>query len=94
MSKTIQQTEINNIINYLIEVHNKHADGCKGSCNEREIGFHNSTYYESYWYCRFGGYCLGDLSRNEEVKSSTLEALLPLVKTYIEAAIVRNEAFK
>lgn len=84
--------EIQEIIDYLVDVHSKNADGCKGSCNERCVGYHNSTYYDSYWFVQFGGYCLGDLSRSEEVRANSLQELLPALKLHIEAAIARSEA--
>lgn len=80
--------QVNAIVDYLIQIHEAHADGCKGSCHEREVGFHNSTYYDTYWYCRFGGYCIGNLSRSTEVRAATLEELLPKIRETVEQALV------
>lgn len=77
-----------------MDIHQKHADGCKGSCNERTVGFHHSTYYDSYWFVRFGGYCLGDLSRSEEVRANSIEELLPKLKLHIQEAIKRQESIE
>lgn len=79
------------IITYLKAIHEKHADGCTGSCHEKEVGYHHSTYYGSKWFIRFGGYCLGDLSRWEEVQADTLKELLPKLKEHIETSIKRQE---
>lgn len=78
------------IVTYLKDTHDKHAGGCKGSCHERSVGYHHSTYGESYWYASFGGYCLADLSRSEEVKANNLHELLPKVRAHIESAFERQ----
>lgn len=32
---------IHDLIKWLAETHHKHRDGCKGSCGEREVGYHH-----------------------------------------------------
>lgn len=82
---------VNEIIEYVTKVHDEHMDGCKWSCNRREVGFFYDKYDESYWFCRFGGYCIGNLGRWEEVKTKTLEDLLPAVKARVEASLKEHE---
>jgi hypothetical protein len=86
-SETHTTSCINAIIRYVKTTHDINADGCKGSCNEIEIGYHSSTYYDSFWFCHFGGYCFGNLSRNETVQANSLEGLMQAVKIKIESAL-------
>lgn len=76
------------LASWISDIHNKHRDGCKGSCGEREIGYHHSDHYDSYWFARFGGYCLGTLSRHVEIQSQTLGELTDKVKSTINKAIL------
>ena len=85
------EDKITALLNWVGEIHDKHADGCKGTCTEREIGFHYSKYYESHWFCNFGGYCIGYLHRQEEVKADSFEALERKVKAIILDSIEKLE---
>lgn len=80
-------TEIE-LCEWIKEIHSRFADGCKSSCDEQEVGFHHSSYHDdSYWFCRFGGYCLGSLSRHENIQAPTLEELVIKVKEIILEAV-------
>lgn len=91
IAQTHTTSVMNGILRYIKITHDKHADGCKGSCSEAEIGYFASTYYDSFWFCRFGGYCLGDLSRNEEVQANSIEMLAMKVQEKIENAINKEQ---
>lgn len=71
------QDIIHAIISRIDAVHQSQADGCKASCRTAEVGYYESRngYDENYWFARFGGYCIGNLHRWEEVKAPSLEEL-------------------
>lgn len=52
--------------------------GCKSSCEHWEVGRTECPDYrgESYYYFRFGGYCLGDCRRWHEVTGKTPQEVL------------------
>lgn len=77
---------IDKTISFIQDIHKKNADGCKGSCFEQTVGFSHGMYEDDFWFCTFGGYCLGDLSRHTVIKAPTLEELhAEVVKTITEA---------
>ena len=80
------------ILDFIETAHEANADGCKESCSERAVGYHYSKYGESYWYCLFGGYCLGDLSRQVTVKANTLVELEAEVRHTIDQALTKEYA--
>lgn len=86
------QDQINSIIKFVEDIHKKHQGGCKSSCFEITIGYHHAPVYEqAFWFCEFGGYCFGNLSRKEEIRSFTLESLDKKVRKVILGAIEEEE---
>lgn len=63
------------------ELHSKYADGCKSSCTLwkciiRKYGYNDETTYGF----AFGGYCLGECSRWEEIEGETIEEVVEKTK--------------
>lgn len=81
------------LVKYIQDIHAKHAEVCKGSCNEQRISYENTMYEEPNprWVCTFGGYCLGHLPRHCEVIATTFEELDRKVRATIDNAIAEYE---
>jgi hypothetical protein len=89
------QEAINDIIDRLDAAHEKYKDGCKSSCRTYEVGFYQARngYAESYWFVRFGGYCLGTCARWETIQAPTLEELSTAVADLL-AKVALDETWK
>lgn len=77
---------------FIIDKHAEEArkiQGCKSGCWFQEIGIQFS-FGEPIWFCKFGGYCFGDMSRGEEFHGKTFDELEEKVKGAIEGAIAEE----
>lgn len=63
---------------YYINLHDSIEDrSCKGSCKSSEYGyFKGDLTEESYYYFRFGGYCLADCDRWHELRANSVIDLI------------------
>lgn len=72
------------------KTHDILSEGCKSSCNVSEYGEADDYYDGKYYFFRFGGYCIGNCSRREEVRGKTEEEVINKVKDIFVKAMQEN----